>query len=172
MSFVFILSADTRAGERCLPRRITPRSNMTPSACSARIREKHAISRSDTLQIHSARNTNSNGQPTNDQADLQQVHRASERRHGHGGIPEPKVNPSDPTVLLRASPLYDAAKFQSGNAEFNGSNCISGGAVHGTLYSAGGEQHAVVMVRGNSASPIVDVKGIGATFASHTADPD
>ena len=78
---------DTRAEERCLPRRITPRSNMTPSACSAaRIREKHAISRSDTLQIHSARNTNSNGQPTNDQADLQQVHRASAAT-GTAGFP-------------------------------------------------------------------------------------
>ena len=99
--------------------------------------------------------------------------RCTEQSHGHGGIPEPKVNPSDPPVLRKGSPLYDAAKFQAGNAEFNGFNCISGGAVHGTLYSAGGEQqHAVVMVRGNRASPIVDVKGIGATFASHTADPD
>ena len=139
MSFVRILSVDTRAEERCLPRRITPRSNMTPSACSAaRIREKHAISRSDTLQIHSARNTNSNGQPTNDQADLQQVHRASAT--GTAGFPNRRsILPIRPPARpLNVSPLYDAAKFQAGNAEFNGSNCISGGAVHGTLYSAGG----------------------------------
>ena len=100
--------------------------------------------------------------------------RASEAT-GTAGFPNRRsILPIRPPARpLNVSPLYDAAKFQAGNAEFNGSNCISGGAVHGTLYSAGGEQqHAVVMVRGNRASPIVDVKGIGATFASHTADPD
>ena len=58
------LWTDTQAEERRLPRRsITSRSNVTPSACSsARIQEKQAISHSDdTLQIHSARNTNSKG---------------------------------------------------------------------------------------------------------------
>ena len=62
------LDMDTQSKERCLPRRITTRANMTPSASacsgSARIREKHAISRSDTLQIHSARNTNSERRTT------------------------------------------------------------------------------------------------------------
>ena len=118
------------------------------------------------------------GQTSNDQADLEQVHQTTRRRRG---IPESKVNPSDPT-----RPSYDAAKFRAGHAEFNGPNCILGDRrgeeqaewlmVHciqqvGSMWRSEARALPLSVGRCLRGRPSKRTPRSGVTLARHTADP-